>query len=209
MLCSVKMTNKLSTRDWLINAGMNEGAVDESCRQISRFLMREKAFRGTAQPRGYMGSGSRKAEVMVISDVPDECERNTKILGFSDYSIVLTIMMNKLGMEFEDIYWTTAIKDDTQRITFDKIQQHRHYLQNEILYVNPSVIISLGNTPLSALMNKKTKVGAVPDSKGYNVHDNLPDIPVIDLEHPGSWIFTDDFQSKFSKSWKRIKAAFQ
>lgn len=203
------MKSNQTTRDRLINAGLDEEAVDESCRQLFRFIKREGAFRGTARPVGYMGSGNRKAEVMVISDVPSDCERNTKILGFSDYGIVMNMMLNKLDMEFDDVYWTTAIKDDTKRITFEKIQQQRRYLQEEIVYVNPSVIIALGTTSITALLDERTKIDSVPAGVGYNVHDSLPDIPIIPLEHPDTWLFTEDFQSKFLDSWKRIKKAFQ
>lgn len=205
MHCSVKSS---STREWLIDAGLKQEAVDESCRQLSRFVKRESALRGTASPVGYMGSGNRRAEVMIVSDSPNESERNTKLIGFSDYAIVLTVMLNKLGIEFDDAYWTTAIKDEDTRINFDKIQEQRKHLQEEVIYVNPSIIISLGTTSITALLNKKTKFDSVPDDVGYNVHDNLPDIPIISLEHPESYIFDDAFQEKFSESWKKVKSAF-
>lgn len=197
-----------STREWLIEAGLKQESVDEACQQILRFIKREGSLRATAGITGYMGSGNRKAEVMIVSDAPDESEQQTKILGFSDYGIVLTIMLNKLGIEFDDVYWTTAVKDDTESITFKKLQEHRRHIQEEVIYINPSIIISLGTASISALLNEKVHYDKVDDEVGYNVHDNLPDVPIIPLPHPKSYIFNDGFQNEFSTSWKKLKMAF-
>lgn len=209
MLCSVDAPN---TREWLIDAGLKAESVDEACRQILRFSKVEQALRGGARFNGYMGSGNKSAEIMIVSGIPDESERATKMIGcFSDYSMVLTVMLNRLGINFEEAYWTTAIKTDEKRVTFDIIQEQRRYIQEEVVYVNPSLIISLGNTALTSLLGKKTKWDSIGDDEevGYNVHDALADVPIVVLEHPGDYIMTDDFKKKFSKSWKKVKAAFE
>lgn len=200
-----------SIREWLIDAGLKQEAVDDSCRQLLRFGKKEQALRGATHFNGYMGSGNRSAEVMIVSGMPDDSEKNTKIIGcFSDYSIVLTVMLNRLGIDFEDAYWTTAIKTDEKRVTFDTIQEQRRYIQEEVVYVNPSLIISLGNTALTSLLGEKTKWDSIGDNEevGYTVHDALADVPIIVLEHPGDYVETDDFKEKFYTSWKKVKAAF-
>ena len=198
-------------REWLIDdVGLKRESVDESCRQILSFSRKESAFRGGTHFNGYMGTGNRKAEVMVVSGIPTGCERNSKIVGLSEYATTITIMLNKLGMQFEDIYWTLAIKSD-DKANMSIINNHRKYLQEEVISVNPSIIISLGNTAITSLLGKRTKWNEIDNKIGYNIHDNLPDIPIITLEHPSSLIEKrdiDGFKAYFKSSWSTIKKSF-
>lgn len=199
-------------RDWLINdVGLKQEPVDQTCQQVLRFSRNESAFRGSARvSNGYMGTGNRKAEVMVVSGIPMESERNSKMVGLSEYATSISIMLNRLGIPFEDVYWTLAVKTD-EKANMDIISDHRKYLQQEIISVSPSVIISLGNVSATSLMGKRTKWDEINGKIGYNVHDNLPDIPIVALEHPGSIIKSKDvdaFKNYFKTSWSQIKRSF-
>lgn len=201
--------NNSTIRDWLIDTvGMKEGVVDQACQQLLSFSKNEKAFRGSTRIQGYMGSGNRKAEVMIISDVPAPPETSTKIIGFSDYGIVLTIILNKLGINFNEVYWTTAIKHDSERINLNVIQKDHGMLKEEIVSVNPSLIISLGTISITSLMNEKTKFDEVDDDAEYSVHENLPSIPIVALDHPKNHILKESFRPYFSNAWQSIKLAF-
>ena len=205
------MTSNCSTREWLIDeAGMKQGAVDDACRQLLRFSQREKAFRGSANFLGYMGSGNRNAEIMIVSGSPTESESNTKLIAFSDYAIPMIIMLNKLGIQFEDVYWTTAIKYEGQP-TMELIRGQRKYIQEEIIAVNPSIIIAMGSIATSSLFNERVKWDEVDEDEGYEVHENLDDIPVICIDNPERYIEDGDvekFKKFFTNTWSKLKEAF-
>ncbi len=204
------MMNK-SFREWLINdVGLKQEPVDETCQQVLSYARKESAFRGSARFNGYMGTGNRKAEVMVVSGIPTEAERNSRMVGLSEYAATIAIMLNKLGIQFEDVYWTLAVKSD-EKANMDIINNHKKYIQQEVISVNPSIIISLGNTAITSLLGKRTKWNEIDGEIGYNVHDSLPDIPIITLEHPGSIIDKKDingFRAYFKSSWSTIKRSF-
>lgn len=198
-----------TTREWLINTvGMKAEVVDKACQQLLSFFRNEQAFRGSVRMQGYMGSGNRKAEIMVISDVPTKTESATKMVGFSDYSIILTIMFNMLGIEFGEVYWTTAVKRDCERVNLGIIQKDHGMLKEEIISVNPSLIISLGTISITSLLNEKTKYDEVDDGVEYNVHNSLPGIPIISLDHPKNHILQDTCKNYFRETWNTIKLAF-
>lgn len=181
---------------------MSSTGINKACAQIDSYRHRVSASRCKAIIDGYIGSGSLRPEVMIISGLPSKEERNSKILGMSGQGISLTVMLNKLGLNFEDAYWTTAIKED-EFIGIDQIESNRSKLINEISSLHPEIIITVGNLATTVLFGEKTPWDSFEVS-GFNVHNNLPDIPVYSIPNI-SMDTPKDFKISFGQAWSRIK----
>lgn len=194
----------------MIDKGLKREDVMHSADEMVSFYTRIRGLERALPTKvsSYRGRGNDRADIMVVSDIPDEHEENTGLVGFSSYSAILNIFFNKMGINFQDVYWTTAIKHIPSRVDMTVIKKDFQYLQEEILFVDPAVIIVLGTTAISSLAAEPIKIQkALGKEFSYDVHPSLPSIPVIPLTHPKN--FMDEPKSEFRQSvdrmWQTIK----
>lgn len=194
----------------LIDKGLKREDLKRSADEMMSYYKRvrglEKAL--STKVERYRGRGNEYADVMVVSDMPDEHEVNTGLVGFSDYSALINVFLNKLGLSFQDVYWTTALKRTHSRVNMTVIREDFKYLKEEIMYVDPSIIIVLGTTALSSLAEEPIKIEkALGKEFSYDIHDVLPSVPVIPLTHPKQMLDLSkaDFRQSFNDMWQTLK----
>ena len=104
-----------------------------------------------------MGSGSKKAEIMIVGEAPGAREDESHTAFVGQAGKLLTELLDEVEISRGDCYITNAVKcrpPDNETPGRAEVKSCATYLADEIDKVKPKVIISLGNTALQALTGR-------------------------------------------------------
>jgi uracil-DNA glycosylase family 4 len=130
-----------------------------------------------------MGSGSKKATIMIVGEAPGarEDEKHTAFVGPAGK--LLTELLEAEEILRDDCYITNAVKcrpSENATPSRQDVKACLPYLATEIGQVQPQIIISLGNTALQALTGRS----GITKHRGRPVQ--LGDATVIPTFHPAA-----------------------
>ena len=134
-----------------------------------------------------MGHGNTKAEIMFVGEAPGASEDKSGLPFQGRAGQLLTRILKEHGIKREDVYITNAVKcrpPDNATPTKKQIQACHEYLIAEIEAVKPKVIVTLGNTPLQAVLKKSgiMKHRGEPVQATFRSHTCM----VVPTVHPAS-----------------------
>lgn len=140
------------------------------------------------------GDGNPAADFVFVGEAPGASEdaRGKPFIG--DAGRVLDELLTVNGLSRADVYVTNAVKcrppsNRTPRPA--EIAACRSYLMEELAEVNPKVVVTLGNTPLTALTGKK----GISNERGkVNMVAGLP--PIVPTFHPAAALYRDSRATK-------------
>lgn len=128
------------------------------------------------------GEGNPQAELMFIGEAPGAEEDATGRPFVGAAGKLLDKIISAIGFKREDVYITNVVKcrpPNNRKPTNDEMSACEPFLFNEIELVKPKLIVTLGATPLTCLLDIKegiTKIrGQFYDFQG---------IPVMPTFHP-------------------------
>jgi DNA polymerase len=159
-----------------------------------------------------LGEGDKKAHIFMIGEAPgkSEVEEGRPFVGAAGRN--LDGFLEFLRLERKDIYITNAVKfrpvrenPDTGRLsnrtpTAKEIELFRPLLTDEIDLVSPSIIITLGNTPLFSLVGKNIRIGEV-----HGRPMEFEGIMLYPLYHPASIIYRRELKAVYQEDLARLK----
>lgn len=104
-----------------------------------------------------LGSGKRKAKLMIVGEAPGAREDETHRAFVGPAGQLLDELLGEAGIKREDCYITNAVKcrpTDNSTPTRAQVKACIPYLAEEISAVKPRIILALGNTALQATTGK-------------------------------------------------------
>ena len=104
---------------------------------------------------GILGAGKPQAKIMFIQDSPNEqdCERHTPFSG-KCYTIISNLLKHR-QIPIEDVYFTSLVRCFCEKdIPKDAYDGCKEFLEEEILMVDPDIIIPMGNKSLKFCINR-------------------------------------------------------
>lgn len=211
MLAVQDVSDNRPVIDILTDKGMNHENIEKAFSQMFSFFKHVQTLEkciDTSHMTHIQGRGNLHADIVVVSGQPDDSEITTKFAGYSSYAMYLTTWFNRIGLNFTDIYWTNAIKSTDAKPSMASIQADAKYLKAELDAIDPSVIIAIGSTAISAFAGKPVRIEkALKETYSYEFHPNLDNVPVIPMTHPRSIIEMDKprFQAETKRVWQQIK----
>ena len=105
------------------------------------------------------GVGPAKAKIMLVGDCPSWTDDQTGEPFMGDGGSKLDYLLEKAGLDREDVYITYSVKckafrpSDIGKKHVDSCEEH---IMREILDVRPQVIVCMGKAPLMQLMGENT-----------------------------------------------------
>lgn len=157
------------------------------------------------------GLGDSRADIMIVGEAPGEDDMDIQAPFVGPSGQLLTIFLNKLGVDRRDIYITNIIKcGGTKEMTFAETQNCLHHFYNEIAIVQPKIIISLGSATLKVL--KDSKDAKITEERGNWFSDGILDgqnIEIMPTYHPAYLFHTEGKETTKIKNhiWSDIKKA--
>lgn len=152
------------------------------------------------------GTGSPTADWLIIGEAPgaDEDRKGEPFVGRAGQ--LLTNMLRAIGLAREEVYIANILKcrppknRDPQQ---SEVACCRPYLQQQIDFIQPKIILALGRIAAQSLLNTDTPIGRMRGRK-YTYEDTQ--IPVVATYHP-AYLLRSPQQKR--KAWEDLKFALQ
>ena len=126
------------------------------------------------------GSGSRKADIMLVLDSPGAREDDVGRAAVGDQGWKLNYLLRRSGLKRKNVYVTYLVKCRLPKSQKQVLKKHivpcNDYLRREIATVKPKVIVTMGVAPMNAL----TRMTGLESHRGfwYESIDTEWDIPI-------------------------------
>ena len=149
------------------------------------------------------GDGPVPCKYMLIGEAPGEFEDKTGIPFISDAGRELEYFMGLAGIAREDVFLTNVVKcrpttNGKNRIPKPaEIKACRHWLEKEIQWCNPSIIILLGSTALSTMLPGTSL-------KEHGIPLTVLGKCLIPMFHPAASLHNPSLRSVIEADWKML-----
>ncbi len=113
---------------------------------------------GAQRNKSVFSDGCEKAPIMFIGEAPGQNEDETGIPFIGRAGQLLRKYLFETGYKQEDFYIANTVKcrpPKNRKPTPDEKNACRYFLQKQIEYVNPKVIVLVGATALESFINDK------------------------------------------------------
>lgn len=157
--------------------------------------------------------------IMLIGEAPGEQETLQRRPFVGKAGKNLDGFLAVVGLQREELYITNVVKirptkvSDKGRLSNrppnrEELALFTPFLMEEILKVQPRMIVTLGNTPLQALMGAKTVIGSVHGTlqQVSVAHEKqAADFALFPLYHPASIIYNRALQEVYQADLMALK----
>lgn len=157
------------------------------------------------------GEGCAAAKIMMIGEAPgrEEVEQARPFVGKAGKN--LSEFLEVLQLRREDIFISNVVKFRPTKLsdrgsisnrtpTDEEVKKFLPYLIKEIEIINPQLIVTLGNTPLNALLGKGVTVGGV-----HGRIQAFGERKLYPLFHPASIIYNPSLKPVYQKDVAELK----
>lgn len=199
--------NKQRIIQGFVDRGLKEEDVSRSVREtLSYFEKIGLMYRYLHKKGPTQSTGGMNPEIMIVSDSPEESERIAGHSGFAEYPIYLMIFLQRLGININEIFWTQVVKDAQEKVNMTTIKHWYPHLLNEIIITQPTAIIALGTTAITAFAQEPIKIQkAIGGDFSFEMPDGKKDIPVIPIKHPRLVLEENNIKQDTKETWQSLK----
>ena len=173
-------------------------------------MARESALRFPGRKTVY-GVGPEHPSVMLVGEAPGakEVEEGRPFAGAAGKN--LDEFLNATGLSRDELYISNVVKirpcetGPTGRLrnrppNKEEITFFLPFLEKEILLLSPKLLVTLGNTPLQALSQPASTVGAC---HGQELKSRL-NLPLFSLYHPASIIYNRSLSPVYQTDMEQL-----
>lgn len=152
------------------------------------------------------GSGNPEAEVLFIGEAPGAEEDKQGIPFCGASGKVLQELLASIGLQHDEVFITNTIlcrPENNRNPAKEELQNCSDRLDKTILFMNPQVIVTIGNFATERILGKKgitTLRGKVFVKEIHGVERKI--VPVI---HPANLLYN----GRSPALWEQMKADFQ
>lgn len=178
--------------------------------------LNDRIFKSCSEKKLIFGCGNYNSIIMLIGEAPGskEVELGQPFVGQAGKN--LDEFLDILDLKREDIYITNSVKYRPTKINLKtgrlsnrtpnakEIADFREFLFEEIDIIRPKIIVTLGNTPLKALLIKDVKIG--------DIHGKLTSIDIMGKEyylyplyHPAAIIYNRKLKEVYLNDLYELK----
>ena len=136
---------------WQQLAMSNEQEINKTisqCTQCGLYKTRKQAL---------PGRGNSSAGLMFVMLSPDSRDDDCGDLCSGEANNLFVKMLSAIGIAMDDVYITSLLKckvPQTHTVSPEEVQSCKHHLLQQIQFVNPALIIVLGETAVRCLLQK-------------------------------------------------------
>ena len=179
-------------------------------------ILNQKIINQYPNEKLVMGHGNMDSPIMLIGEAPGakEIELGEPFVGQAGKNFEEFLQV--LNINREDVYITNTVKYRPTKTNpktgglsnrtpnSKEIDNFRSYLYEEIIIVNPKVIVTLGNTPLKCIFNSGLRIGEV---HGSIMEEEIDDIKytLYPLYHPAAVIYRRELKEVYLSDLEGLK----
>lgn len=157
--------------------------------------------------------------VMLIGEAPGEQETLQRRPFVGKAGKNLDGFLQAIGLARQDIYISNVVKVRPTKVSArgsvsnrapnqEELALFTPYLYEELVLVQPQLVVTLGNTALHALLGKSITIGQVHgrlQQSHITCHGTAQCFSVFPLYHPASIIYNRALQSVYEADLQRLK----
>ncbi len=150
------------------------------------------------------GAGNQQAEWLFIGEGPGQHEDEQGEPFVGKAGLLLTEMIRAMGLAREEVFITNIVKcrpPDNRDPHKDEISACQHYLQRQIQFIQPKIILAVGRIAAQTLLTTDAPVSRL---RGQ-VHQ-LNNIPLVVVYHP-AYLLRSLLEKR--KAWQDLQLAMQ
>ena len=154
--------------------------------------------------RTVFGSGNQHADLMLIGEAPGESEDQQGLPFVGKAGLLLTEMIRAMGLARDAVFICNIVKcrpPNNRDPKIEEVQACREYLQRQIAYVQPKLILAVGRIAAQQLLQSDA-----PLSKLRGKVHQLDAIPVVVVYHP-AYLLRSPLEKR--KAWSDIQIAIR
>ncbi|RJP56299.1 MAG: uracil-DNA glycosylase [Candidatus Auribacter fodinae] len=145
------------------------------------------------------GSGNKHSRLMFIGEAPGHDEDIQGLPFVGNAGRLLTKMLAAIGLSREEVYIANVIKcrpPENRNPLPDEVQNCAEFLHQQIEYINPEIICTLGSVATRNLLQTET-----PITQLHGQRLNWHGIPVLPTFHP-SYLLRSPHMKK--EAWRDL-----
>jgi DNA polymerase len=163
-----------------------------------------------ARKNPVVGEGSIDACVMFIGEAPgyNEDVQGKPFVGKAGK--LFDELLSSIGLQRKEVYVTNILKcrpPNNRNPLKSEIKKCTSYLEKQIMIIQPSVIVTLGNFALSYIFRKfglkAERVGNVHGSI-FRIKNLQFDLTIIPLYHPAAAVYNPELKKVLIKDFRSI-----
>ncbi|MNP17374.1 Uracil DNA glycosylase superfamily protein [compost metagenome] len=160
------------------------------------------------------GVGSVTAPLMLVGEAPGKEEDENDVPFVGDSGQLLTLFLNQLKVDRRTIYTTNAVKcrpPKNRQPHADELDACRDHLMNEIKWVRPKIIVTLGNPAMWQIRKDKNLKITKERGRWHKLAIGRRTYMVLHTFHPSFVLRKEDpaeFQAAARYLFNDLKAAF-
>lgn len=157
------------------------------------------------------GEGQVSAKVMLIGEAPGKNEdiKGRPFVGRAGK--LLDELIRSIGRKRKEFFITNIVKcrpPKNRNPIKSEIKTCTHYLDKQIEFIKPQIIVPLGNFATSYILKKfsisEGKIGII-HGKIYQMKNKSIDSNIIPMYHPAAAIYNPNLKDKLKKDFKAIR----
>jgi len=166
---------------------------------------------------------SEKPAIMLIGEAPGEQETLQRRPFVGKAGKNLDGFLEVVGLRREELYISNVVKIRPTKVSEkgrlsnrspnrEELALFTPFLMEEILRVQPQLIVTLGNVPLKALMGGKAVIGSLHGAlaRATITHEKQSaEFPLFPLYHPASIIYNRALQEVYQADLEKLKAQLE
>ena len=188
----------LTTAETALPQSMDKGGWDGMQLSVGSCQLCDALTTSRTQP--ILGVGNQSADILIVTEAPDEAEDNQGIPFVGKEGQLLTAMLKAIGLTREEVYISNIVKcrpEADRHPLPNEIKNCNHFLSQQITLIQPKVILAFGRIAAQSLLDSEITIGKLRlESHQYQ------GIPLFATYHP-SYLLHKPGEKR--KSWQDLQ----
>lgn len=158
-----------------------------------------------------VGDGNTKSTIMLIGEAPGAKEVELKKPFVGKAGENLNEFLKVIKLEREDLYISNTVKFRPTKLSkktgkpinrppkADEVKDFVPFLRKEINIVKPKIIVTLGNTPLKAVLDDNKALIGDKHGKLLDINVSGKEYKLFPLYHPASIIYNQKLKEVYQQ----------
>ena len=147
------------------------------------------------------GNGSHNSKIMFIGEAPGSIENETGLPFSGKSGTLLDNLLQQIGLVRQDVFITNLVKcrpPMNRNPSAKEIKSCLNFLLSQITILKPTLIVTLGNVPLSALLPKESI------SKSHGKLKHWKGVDLLPFYHPAAALYNPKLKPVLKKDFDTL-----
>jgi len=159
-----------------------------------------------------IGEGNIGASILFVALSPGVKEDSENRMFIGPSGQVFDKLLQAAGIDRKSVFMTNLIKcilPQNRKPTLNEIESCSPFLNDEILIIQPQIIVPLGYYATRSILTKYHVNPSIAEMSFKNINGqllNLAGMKIFPLTHPSALLYNPSFESGTMEKYKKLKS---